>query len=289
MNFFEFLWANDEDMLYDYLMTLPSSAKISGLFEEKLISYLRHYYIVGGMPEAVACWVKTHDIEQVEKVQQRILDAYELDFAKHAPPKDFPKLAAIWHSIPAQLAKENSKFIFAHVKQGLRAKDLEDALEWLLSAGLCYKVEKIEKPFLPLSTYADQTAFKLYMADIGLLRKMSQLPAEALFLQNDLFKEFKGALTENYALCELISLGVKPYYWKSRNIAEVDFVAQFGMDIVPIEVKSERNLTAKSLAEYRKSYAPRVSIKTSMANVSGQDVKIVPLYMLWKLDTYIKD
>ena len=289
MSFLEFLMANDEDMLCDYLVDLAPTLQISELFEEKLIAHLRNYYIVGGMPEVVARWVKNHDVAEVDEIQQRILDNYELDFAKHAPHKDFPKLTAIWHSIPAQLARENSKFMFAHVKQSLRAKDLEDALEWLLSAGLCYKVEKIEKPFLPLSTYADQTAFKLYMADIGLLRKMSRLPAEALLSQNEFFKEFKGALTENYALCELISLGIESYYWKSKKIAEVDFVVQFGMDIVPIEVKSERNLKAKSLAEYRKSYNPRVSVKASMANVSGKEVRLVPLYMLWKLKEYVKN
>ena len=193
MSFLEFLMANDEDMLCDYLVDLAPTLQISELFEEKLIAHLRNYYIVGGMPEVVARWVKNHDVAEVDEIQQRILDNYELDFAKHAPHKDFPKLTAIWHSIPAQLARENSKFMFAHVKQSLRAKDLEDALEWLLAAGLCYKVEKIEKPFLPLSTYADQTAFKLYMADIGLLRKMSRLPAEALLSQNEFFKEIGRA------------------------------------------------------------------------------------------------
>ena len=289
MCFYEFLLANGEEMLCDYLQKLSPKDKISDLFADKLESYLRTYYITGGMPEVVDKWIKTRDISTVEETQQRILDSYELDFAKHAPLTDYPKLSLIWRSIPEQLARENSKFIFSHVKQGLRAKDLEDALEWLISAGHAHKVIKIEKPFMPLSAYSDQTYFKLYMADIGLLRKMSRLPAQALLERSETFKEFKGAITENYVLSELVSLqGEIPFYWKSNNTAEVDFVAQIGMDIVPIEVKSEHNDRAKSLAEYRKKYAPRVSVKASMNNVSGDAVRNVPLYMLWKLYEYVK-
>ena len=289
MCFYEFLLANGEEMLCDYLQKLSPEDKVSGLFANRLETYLRTYYITGGMPEVVDQWTKTRDISAVEETQQKILDSYELDFAKHAPTKDYPKLSLIWHSIPAQLARENSKFIFGHVKQGLHAKDLEDALEWLISAGLAHRVVKIEKPFLPLSAYSDPTYFKLYMADIGLLRKMSRLPAQALLDRSDTFKEFKGAITENYVLCELVRLqGEVPFYWKSNNTAEVDFVAQFGMDIVPIEVKSERNDKAKSLAEYRKKYEPRVSVKASLNNVSGDQVRNVPLYLLWKLNEYVK-
>ena len=237
------------------------------------------------MPEAVKTWLDTKDITKLEEVQQKVIDSYELDFAKHAPIKDSPKLSAIWKSIPEQLAKENSKFIFSQVRKGLRAKDLEDALEWLLSAGLAYKVMKIEKPFIPLSAYADQTFFKLYMCDIGLMRKMAKLPTAAIFEKNDTYKEFKGALTENYVLNELVNLsGETPFYWKSDNIAEVDFIVQNQMDIVPIDVKSAHNDRAKSLAQYRKKYNPRVSVKTSMKNISGEEVKNIPLYMIWKMD-----
>lgn len=290
MNFLEFIMAHEEQLLCDYLMNLPSNEKISELFVDKLENYLRMYYITGGMPEVVAKWRDTKDLSAIEAIQQKILDSYELDFAKHAPAKDFPKLSLIWHSIPEQLAKENTKFIFSQVKQGLRAKDLEDALEWLVSAGLAYKVVKIEKPFMPISAYADQTFFKLYMADIGLLRKMSKLPAQAILDKTSSYKEFKGALTENYVLCELVAnQNTVPYFWKSKNIAEVDFVAQFGMNIVPIEVKSERNEKAKSLAQYRKQYEPNVSVKTSMNNVGGKEVKLIPLYMLWKINKMIKE
>lgn len=288
MNFYEFLLANNEEMLCEYLNKLPAKDKVSDLFADKLESYLKTFYITGGMPEAVDIWIRTKDIGELETVQQKIIDSYELDFAKHAPSKDFPKLSAIWQSIPLQLAKENSKFIFSQVKKGMRAKDLEDALEWLLSAGLVHKVAKIEKPFMPLSSYADQTFFKLYLADIGLLRKMSRLPAAAILEKNDIYKEFKGALTENYVLCELVNLHDAPmFYWKSENKAEVDFIVQHDMDIVPIEVKSERNVRAKSLSEYRKKYAPRISVKTSLNNVLGEEIKSIPLYLIWKMDEYI--
>jgi len=288
MSFEEFLLANGEELLCEHLRALPPYEKVSELFTERLETLLKTYYIVGGMPEAVQTWLDTHDVQALEKVQQAILDSYELDFAKHAPPKDFPKLAAIWRSIPLQLAKESSKFIFSQVKQGWRAKDLEDALEWLLGAGLVHKVTKIEKPFMPLSSYEDQTFFKLYLSDVGLLRKMAGLPAAAILEKSEPFRKFKGSLTENYVLCELLhGMERTPFFWRSGNIAEVDFVFQHGMDIVPVEVKSERNDKAKSLSEYRKKFAPRVAVKTTMQNVGGGDVRKVPLYLLWQLEKYL--
>jgi hypothetical protein len=167
------------------------------------------------MPEAVAKWVDSKDVFEVERIQEGILNSYELDFAKHAPATDFPKLSLIWKSIPEQLAKENSKFVYGHVKPGARAKDLEDALQWLISAGMAYKVCKIEKPSMPLSAYANQNYFKLYMSDIGLLRKMARMPATSIFEESKLYSEFKGAITENFVLGELINLsGDVPYYWK---------------------------------------------------------------------------
>lgn len=289
MNFYEFLLANDEKMLCDYLSDIPFTEKISELFTNKLENYLKIYYIIGGMPEVIAKWIDTHNIELIEKVQQKILDSYELDFAKHAAAKDYPKLSLIWQSIPGQLAKENSKFIFSKVKQGLRAKDLEDALEWLIGVGLAYKVTKIEKPFMPLSAYTNQTFFKLYMADVGLLRKMAKLPAQAIIEKTETFKEFKGAITENYVLCELVNKqGVIPHFWRSKNIAEVDFIIQHGMHIIPIEVKSGKSLKSKSMAEYRRRYNPEVSITTSMKNIDKGKVKNIPLYMLWRIDELIE-
>jgi predicted AAA+ superfamily ATPase len=281
LNFYEFLLASNEEMLCDYLENLGAGEKVSGTFVTKLEQYLKSYFICGGMPEAAASWIEHKDIEKLETIQQRILDSYELDFAKHAPGRDFPKLQAIWRAVPGQLAKENAKFIFSQVKTGSRARDLEDALEWLIGAGMIYKVAKIEKPFLPLSAYADQSFFKIYLADIGLLRKMSSLPAQAVFEQGDNFLEFKGALTENYVLCELIQARNEvPFFWRSGNSAEVDFIIQSNADIVPVEVKSGKNERSKSLAEYIKRYAPRRAVKTSLNNF---DKITVPLYMLWKI------
>jgi predicted AAA+ superfamily ATPase len=287
MNFCEFLLADGEELLCDHLRGLSPTDEVSDLFAGRLADCLRTYYITGGMPEAVAVWMKTKDIERLETVQQQILDSYELDFAKHAPSKDFPKLSAVWRSIPMQLSKENSKFIFSRVKKGWRAKDLEDALEWLVSAGLVYKIAKIEKPFVPLSAYADASCFKLYFSDIGLLRKMAALPAEAILEKTDAYREFKGAMTENYFLEEWMQRhDAPPFYWKSGNIAEVDFVVPHGADLIPVEVKSERNDRAKSLAEYRRKYAPAVSVKTSMHNVRGGAVRHIPLYLLWQMEKY---
>jgi predicted AAA+ superfamily ATPase len=280
MNFYEFLLANGEDLLCEQLENLPAGKPVPEAFAKKLEEYLKNYYICGGMPEAVDSWVSEKNIEKLDAILQKILDSYELDFAKHAPANEFPKLSAIWHSIPVQLARENGKFIFSHVKKSLRAKDLEDALEWLLSAGMVYKVAKIEKPFMPMSSYADFSFFKLYMADIGLLRRMSKLPAMAFLETSGVFKEFKGVVTENFVLCELVNKnGEVPFYWKSGNSAEVDFVIQDGMDIVPVEVKSAGNVRARSLAEYVKKYSPGKTIITSLKNTGGN---CVPLYMLWR-------
>lgn len=288
MSFSEFLRACGSETLADYVENFKKGNTIPEPIGDKLTTFLRQYYITGGMPEVVSTWQKTGNIEEVERVQQNIINSYELDFAKHAPTKDFPKLTAIWRSIPEQLAKENTKFIFSHVKKGWRSKDLEDALEWLIAAGLVYKVSKIEKPFMPLSSYADDTSFKLYMADIGILRKLSKLPYEVILDATPNYKEFKGSLTENYVLCELVkSVDETLYYWSSGNTAEVDFILQSGSEIVPVEVKSERNVKARSLAEYRKKYTPKYSVKTSMKNeTNGEEVLNIPLYMISALERF---
>lgn len=290
MSFSEFLRAEGPETLADFIENFKKGDNIPEVIGEKLVTFLRQYYITGGMPEVVEVWCNTHSIEQVESVQQTIINSYELDFAKHAPTKDFPKLSAIWRSIPEQLAKENTKFIFSHVKKGWRSKDLEDALEWLIGAGLVYKVCKIEKPFIPLSSYADDTAFKLYMSDVGILRKLSKLPYEVVLDATPTYKEFKGSMTENYVLCELLkSVDDTAYYWSSGNTAEVDFIIQSGTEIVPIEVKSERNVKARSLAEYRKKYTPKYSVKASMKHeTDGEEVLNIPLYLISRLARFMK-
>ena len=289
MSFYEFLAATGEEALADYLMEFRKGAVISSPIGGKIRTALKQYYVTGGMPEAVCTWCETGDIAKVEAVQQNILSSYELDFAKHAPPKEFPKLSAIWASVPQQLSKPNSKFIFSHVKKGWRAKDLEDALQWLVRAGLVYKVCKVEKPFMPLSSYADATSFKLYLCDIGLLRRMARLPAQVVLDASEIYTEFKGAMTENYVLGELVKhVDENPYYWNSGNSAEVDFIVQCGVHIVPIEVKSESNVKARSLAEYRKKYEPPVSVKTSMKDdVSGNEVRYIPLYLMGSMKELI--
>ena len=289
MSFTEFVRANGEEMLADYIDGISADKDISEAVGNKLSHLLRQYYVTGGMPEVVQTWCDTHDIAKVEEKQQTIIDGYEFDFAKHAPIKEYPKLTAIWKSIPVQLARENNKFIFGHVKQGWRSKDLEDALEWLVNAGLVYRVCQIEKPFIPLSSYAKPTAFKLYLCDIGLLRKLSKVPYQVVLDGSTVYTEFKGAMTENYVLCELIKSTFEiPFYWNSGNQAEVDFVIQAGAEIIPIEVKSEMNTKAKSLAEYRKRYEPRYSVLTSMKNsVSGKEVIHIPLYTISSLSRFL--
>ena len=291
MSFSEFLRAVAPENLADFVEKFDKKDKLPQVIADKLTTYLRQYYITGGMPEVVSVWKKTFNTEEVDAVQQAIINSYELDFAKHAPIKDFPKLTAIWNSIPEQLAKENTKFMFGHVKKGWRAKDLEDALQWLINSGLVHKVCKIEKPFMPLSSYADETMFKLYMADVGLLRKMSKLPHEVILDSTPIYKEFKGSLTENYVLTELLkSTADTAYYWTSGNTAEVDFVVQCNSEIVPIEVKSEKNVKARSLAEYLKKYEPKFLVKTSMKSDIKTDGFInIPLYLIASLKNLAKN
>lgn len=289
MSFHEFLIANDEQMLVDYLEKITANAPVPQIFADKLITLLKTFYVTGGMPEAVLSWIETKDVSEVERIQDMILSSYELDFAKHAPTTDFPKLSLIWKSIPDQLARENGKFIYGRVKPGARAKDLEDALQWLVGAGMVYKVCKIEKPALPLSAYANSNYFKLYLADVGLLRRMSKLPAASIFEDAKLYTEFKGALTENYVLNELVNLtGDAPYYWRSGNTAEVDFVAQLDGKIVPIEVKASTNVRSRSLNVYRSRYMPEVSARTSLLNLKRDDGLLnIPLYLIWAIENII--
>ena len=290
MSFAEFLRACDAANLADFIANFQAGDHLPEIAANKLEAYLRQYYITGGMPEVVKSWSLEQDIEAVEQIQQNIINSYELDFAKHAPVNEFPKLLAIWRSIPEQLAKENTKFIFSHVKKGWRAKDLEDALEWLIGAGLVYKVCKIEKPFIPLSAYADDSAFKLYMADVGILRRLSKLPHSIILNATPAFKEFKGSLAENYVLGELTkSVDDTSYYWSSGNTAEVDFIIQCDAEIVPIEVKAEQHLRARSLAEYRKKYTPEHAVKTSMRGEISTDNNIlqIPLYMISALKRFL--
>lgn len=291
MSFYEFLYACGEDMLVEYIeKNVNINEPMPKMFEDKLKTLLKTYFVTGGMPEVVKVWIDTKDIEEVERKQDDILNSYELDFAKHAPATDFPKLSLIWKSTPGQLARESGKFIYGYVKPGARAKDLEDSLQWLISAGMVYKVTKIEKPYIPLSAYENQKYFKIYMSDIGLMRRISKLPASSIYEDSGPYTEFKGALTENYILKELVNLLKEvPYYWKSGNMAEVDFVAQFDDKIIPIEVKSALNVKSRSLSVYRNKYKPEISIRTSMQNIKNNEGLInIPLYIFWMIKSLIR-
>ncbi|MDV0443500.1 ATP-binding protein [Methanorbis rubei] len=295
MNFPEFLLANGKDLLCSHLADLHVEDQIPKSILPELKTLYRDYLITGGMPEAVSIWLATHDASRVEETHKQILQSYTLDFAKHAPLKDVPKLSLIWDAIPGQLAKDTGKFVFGHVKSGARAKDLEDALQWLIDAGLVHKIEKIDRPDIPLSAYADATHFKLYLADIGLLRTMSGFPAEALLAANPETSHMRGALTENYVLAELAAQDIGPiFFWKSGNRAEVDFVLQIKTEIIPIEVKSAENTRSKSLARYRELYEPHLSTKISLENLrilrkENGSLLELPLPLVWKMKDFAED
>jgi predicted AAA+ superfamily ATPase len=239
------------------------------------------YFISGGMPEAVVTLLENRDITLTQNVLQNILNAFELDFSKHVENKDIPKINYIWSSLPSQLAKENKKFLYQSIKPGARAREYEDALLWLINSGLAYKVNCSKKPLLPLQAYDDLTAFKIFLPDVGLLRRLSLLDPVAIAEGNRLLTEFKGALTENYILTALIlQFEGLPKYWKSGNRAEVDFLVQYKNIILPVEVKSDENIKSKSLAFYRKEFNPDLCIRYSLRNLKQDDSLInIPLFM----------
>ena len=286
MNFYEFLLAQNA-MLAEHLEGAAPHSYPWRTFRAQLEEIYRDYQVVGGMPEVVQAWIDNKSIEDVDKLQAQIVMSYENDFAKHASVSYFPKLSAIWNAIPSQLAKENRKFIFSQVKKGWRARDLEDALEWLIRSGLVYKAEHIEKPFFPLSAYANHTHFKLYMCDVGLLRRVANLLPSAIFGKNDQYTEFKGAMAENFVCCELKRMyGQNLYYWTAENSgkAEVDFVIQNNADIIPIEVKAGTATRARSLQEYCKKFGSAKSVLTSMNHDKDH---ILPLYAFWMLRQWL--
>lgn len=257
----------------DYPMITP--------FKQTYIDALKQYYFVGGMPEAVQNFVEEKDFNEVRSIQKRILAAYEQDFSKHAPIEIVPKIRMVWNSIPSQLAKENKKFIYGLVREGGRAKDYESAIMWLCDCGLVHKVSRVNAAGVPLKAYEDLKAFKLFIVDVGLLGCMTGLRQRTLLDGNNLFSEFKGALTEQYVCQQLQAiddLGVY-YYTNDRGSCEVDFILDTGDRIVPVEVKAEVNLKAKSLKTYREKFAPAISVRTSMADYRKEDWLVnLPLY-----------
>ena len=252
-------------------------------FKQTYIDALKQYYYVGGMPEVVASFADEKDFNEARKIQKRILTAYEQDFSKHAPKEIVPKIRMLWNSIPSQFAKENKKFIYGLIREGARAKEYETAIMWLSDCGLVHKVSRINAPNIPLKAYEDLKAFKLFIVDVGLLGAMVGLNQRTLLNGHELFTEFKGALTEQYVMQQLAvnqDLGIY-YYTNDRNTCEVDFIVDNGDNIIPLEVKAEINLKAKSLKTYREKFTPEISIRSSMADYS-EEVGLInlPLYAI---------
>ena len=279
--FSEFLSAADAK-LFDYLGSIGRIEPLPDIFFHQLVEKLKMYFICGGMPEAVVALLEKQDTEKTQQVLQNIINAYALDFSKHAENKEIPKLNYLWSSIPSQLARGNKKFLYQAVKPGARSREYEDALLWLSHAGLVHRIFRISKPGLPLSAYDDLSAFKLYLIDVGLLRRLSFLDPIAIREGNRLFMEFKGALSENFILQHLIAnFEGTPRYWTSGSQAEVDFLIQVKNDIIPIEVKSDENIRSKSLAVYNDLYKPPVRIRYSLKNLKKDGGLLnIPLFMI---------
>ena len=279
LSFQEFLMATGREQYAELLS--KRNYKMITSFRQTYIDALKQYYFVGGMPEVVSHFAEEKDYSVVREIQRRILSAYEQDFSKHAPNEIVPKLRMLWNSIPSQLAKENRKFIYGLLREGARAKDYETAIMWLTDCGLVHKVSRVTAPKLPLKAYEDLKAFKLFLVDVGLLSCMVGISHRALLEGNALFVEFKGALTEQYVLQQMVTkknLGVY-YYTNDRGSCEIDFVVDSGESVVPIEVKAEENLKAKSLKTYYEKYFPEVAMRMSMSDYREQDWLVnLPLY-----------
>ena len=279
LSFFEFLDAVGESRMVDLLRA--KDWELITAFRTKFEERLRQYYFVGGMPAVVSSFVGDRNPEKVRTIQKNIIEAYERDFSKHAPAIEVPRIRMVWNSIPSQLAKENKKFIYGAVKEGARAKDFELAIEWLKDAGLVHKVNRCKKAQLPLKAYEDFSAFKMFLSDIGLMGAMSNVPAQSIMDGNALFSDFKGALTEQYVLQQLITdSSLSIYYWSADNSrGEIDFLLQDKEKIIPVEVKAEENLQAKSLKAFVERNPGLKGVRLSMSPYRKQDwLTNYPLY-----------
>ena len=281
LSFKEFLMATGKERYAELLNSGDFSLITS--FKQTYIDALKYYYFVGGMPEAVQCFAEDSDFAEVRVIQKRILAAYEQDFSKHAPNEIVPKIRMLWNSIPSQLAKENKKFLYGLVREGGRAKEYETAIMWLIDCGLVHKVSRVNAAGIPLKAYEDLKAFKLFIVDVGLLSCMVGLNSRTILDGNALFVEFKGALTEQYVCQQLKTvedLGLY-YYTNDRGSCEVDFIVDTSSQIIPVEVKAEINLRAKSLKTYCEKYKPEIAVRTSMADFKKEDWLInLPLYAI---------
>lgn len=288
LSFEEFLMATGNSGLVQILQS--KDWEIIKMIHDKLVHLLKIYYFVGGMPEVVSSYVEDGSFANAREIQMRLLESYYDDFSKHPPQEILPRIQALWNSIPYQLAKENKKFIYNAVKQSARARDYETALQWLLDSGLIYKVSRISNAELPLMAFEDSNAFKLYMLDIGLLGAIVGLQSKTIVEGNEYFKQFKGALTEQFVLQSLKNISnTKIFYWTNQeSTAEVDFVIQYQDRVIPIEVKAERNLKAKSLGVFIKKFGTTTNLRTSLFNyVNGEQITDLPLYALFELDNIL--
>ena len=292
MTFTEFLLANGDENLVNYLQSVQSPEPIPEAFFNPLYEKLKMYYVTGGMPEPVELWTQTRDVAAMQETLSGIIEAYERDFMKHPDIREYPKISMIWKSIPSQLAKENKRCLYKVVKEGARAREYKDALQWLVNARLVHKVFRSTAPGLPMSAYDDLSAFKIYLVDVGLLRRLSQLAPSAFGEGNRLFTEFKGALTENYVLQTLMTqFEVMPRYWGQNNPPhEVDFMIQRENDIFPIEVKAENNVRSKSLKKYKQLFSDQTKLRVrfSLDNLKlDDDLLNIPLFMADHTDRLI--
>lgn len=268
LSFKEFLRASDIHT-YEYIEQLTAIEKLPEIILNKLKLEYRRYLVCGGMPDAACAMLENQGMENVDAILQDILDLYELDFAKYAEPREIPRIHAIWHSLPSQLAKENRKFVYKVVKPGARAKDYEHALLWLEDAGMIYRINNIIRPLFPLSAYEDLSAFKLYACDCGLLRRLAKLPSSIIVSPTANYTEFKGAMAENAILQSLMPILRRevPFYWSPDSRAEIEFVIQWNDEIIPIEVKAENCVSGRSLSVYKEKYAPKHRIRFSFLNL----------------------
>ncbi len=295
MTFTEFLLANGDERLAVYLETIETLEPIPDAFFNPLYEKLKMYYVTGGMPESVFMWTQLRDVEAMQQALSNILGAYERDFGKHPDVREFPRISLLWRSIPSQLARENKKFLYKVVKEGARAREYEDALQWLVDARLVHKVFRSTAPGLPVSAYDDLSAFKIYLVDVGLLRRLALLAPTAFGEGNRLFTEFKGALTENYVLQALVAqLEVPPRYWSQNNPPyEVDFLVQRENEMIPIEVKAETNVTSRSLRKFQEKFGDKIKLRVrfSMNNLKletgqpGETPRLnIPLFLADQAD-----
>jgi len=282
LSFLEFLVALNRSELRELIEGWPDFESFPEIFHKELIDILRLYYITGGMPEVVKKYIDSNDLNELRSIQKGIIDTYVLDFAKHAPVADIPKLSIIWDIIPAQLGKENKKFVFSAIKKSARAREYENALQWLEDAGLIIRVNLSKSAKIPLKGYSDPGIFKIYYLDVGLLTAMANISPSIIAEKNKLFNEYMGAFVENYVVQQLQShISTKAYYWKSNGIAEVDFLIEYMNQIIPLEAKAGINPRSRSKRVYIEKYSPELFFRTSLLNLKkdGQVINI-PLYAL---------